>query len=409
MALVNCRLCNSQNLVSALDLGEQSYTGIFPSAYSQDVPLGKLDLGICLDCSLVQLMESFDGDVMYGVNYGYKSSLNESMSEHLRKISIFLRQEIVLMPEEIIVDIGSNDGTLLSFFGDINKIKRVGVDPTIVKFEKSYHKDIIKIPKFFDKEIFEIASPEKAKLITSISMMYDLENPIKFAEDIFYCLRDDGYWFFEQSYLGLMIDKLAYDTICHEHIEYYSAATIKIILDRTGFIVEKFALNSTNGGSIAILAKKKINTEQTHCKKFLKLVEKERKSKLNELQTLKVFADNVKQHKQSLFGILHELVSNGKRVMALGASTKGNVLLQYCGLDQSMILNVGEINNDKFGHFTPGTNIPIISEEEVFVNNPDILLILPWHFRETFIKKTEKFRQNGGKVLFPLPIIEFVD
>ena len=409
MTLSKCRLCKAIKVRSVLKLGMQAYTGIFPNSKNQNLPKGELDLGICMDCSLVQLTESFDSKIMYGLNYGYKSSLNESMAEHLKKISIFLRNEIELKSNDVMVDIGSNDGTFLSFFGDIGSLIRIGIDPTIVKFEDYYENDIVKIPDFFDKEIFEHISSEKAQLITSISMMYDLENPIKFAEDISQCLKDTGYWFFEQSYLGLMIEKLAYDTICHEHIEYYSATTIKIILDRTGFLVEKFALNNTNGGSIAILARKKVRTPQNHCVEFLNFVEKERKSKLNELQTLEEFAEKVTQHKQALFNFIQKQVTNGKKVMALGASTKGNVLLQYCGLDQSQILNVGEINNDKLGHFTPGTNIPIISEEEVFKYNPDILLILPWHFRETFIKKTVKFRQNGGKVLFPLPNIEFVD
>ena len=402
-----CRLCESTKMQSVLNLGAQVFTGIFPQSPSQKTPIGELHLISCSSCSLVQLNESFDGTLMYGDNYGYQSSLNESMKNHLERVSNYLKTKVPLKKDDVIVDIGSNDGTFLTFFSN-GDLVRVGVDPTISKFSHKYEKSILKVAEFFDQRALKNSGIEKVKLITSISMMYDLENPISFARDIYESLEEDGFWFFEQSYLGLMIEKLAYDTICHEHIEYYSAATISIILEKSGFVVEDVDLNDVNGGSIAVLARKKRGVSDRNCQNFQELVFKETSSGMNTVSFLRDFSTKVRSHRVDLTNEVNNLIKSGRKVMALGASTKGNVLLQYCDLDSSKISKIGEVNKDKFGHFTPGTNIPIVPEEEVFSSNPDVLLILPWHFRETFIEKTKDFRRAGGKVLFPLPQIELL-
>lgn len=404
--LLNCRLCKSPRIEQVLELGTQSFTGIFPRIGDENTPVGQLALVRCDECSLVQLADSFDKELLYGENYGYKSSLNNSMKIHLEKISKFLQSEISLPRGTTIVDIGSNDGTFLSFFP--NELCRVGVDPTINKFSNLYDEGTIKIAEFFSKDVLENAGVKKAKLITSISMMYDLEDPVEFARNINDQLEDDGYWFFEQSYLGLMLENLAYDTICHEHLEYYSAHTISMILERTGFVVVSYSLNSTNGGSIAILAAKKSKNRRQNSEEFIRLLESESSSGLNTRERIIDFGVKVLAHGKELRSTLQSFVSRKKRIFALGASTKGNVLLQYCDLDSKILSKIGEVNQDKLGCMTPGTNIPIVNEQEVFDSSPEVLLILPWHFRETFLEKTIHFRSKGGLVIFPLPKIDII-
>lgn len=405
--LLCCRLCKSSRIEKVLELGTQSFTGIFPRTGDESTPMGELSLARCDECSLVQLADSFDKELLYGENYGYKSSLNNSMKVHLEKISKFLQRKIKLPRGTTIVDIGSNDGTFLSFFS--NELCRIGIDPTINKFSDLYDVGIIKIADFFSRNVLESRKAKKAKLVTSISMMYDLEDPVEFAMSINDQLEDDGYWFFEQSYLGLMLENLAYDTICHEHLEYYSARTISLILELSGFVVVSHKLNSTNGGSIAILAAKKSENRSQNSEDFIRLLESESNSGLNTRERIMDFGLKVFAHGRELRANLESLIARNKRIFALGASTKGNVLLQYCRLDSNIVSRIGEVNQDKFGCMTPGTKIPIVSEQNVFDSSPEVLLILPWHFRETFLEKTKEFRRKGGLVIFPLPEIQIID
>ena len=404
---LKCRLCGSTQLLEMLSLGDQQLTGVFPKNTETQVLSGELSLQRCEECTLVQLGHSYDKNLMYGMNYGYQSSLNDSMKFHLKTIAEKIRDYLNFTDGDVIVDIGSNDGTFLSFFENLG-LKRVGIDPTISKFADSYHSDIIKVPEFFTKDSFNSVSDKSAKFISSISMMYDLDDPVNFALQVHGCLDDNGFWFFEQSYLGLMLEKLAYDTVCHEHLEYYSAYTIHNILNKTGFLVRSIELNSINGGSIAILASKKKNETDEHCEEFITLLNDELSQGLNTRDKLIAYSDNVKLHRDDLVKVVNKFLLQGKTISALGASTKGNVLLQYCGLDRTKISMIGDVNPDKFGCVTPGTHIPIVPESKVFDLKPDVILILPWHFEETFMNKTKSFVKNGGIVIFPLPTIKLL-
>jgi len=390
-----------------LSLGEQHLTGVFPKNSETKVLSGELTLQRCEECTLVQLGHSYDKNLMYGMNYGYQSSLNDSMKFHLKTIAETINHYVNLSDGDVIVDIGSNDGTFLSFFENLG-LRRVGIDPTISKFADSYHPDIIKVPEFFTKDSFNSVSDKPAKFISSIAMMYDLDDPVNFALQVYDCLDENGFWFFEQSYLGLMLEKLAYDTICHEHLEYYSAYTIHNILNKTGFLVRSIELNSINGGSIAILASKKKSESDEHCDEFIALLKDELNEGLNTSDKLIEYSNSVKLHRSDLIKVVNKFLSQGKTISALGASTKGNVLLQYCGLDFAKISMIGDVNKDKFGCITPGTFIPIVPESRVLDQNPDVILILPWHFKDTFLRKTASFVDRGGIVIFPLPTIQIL-
>ena len=358
---------------------------------------------LCPKCKLLQLENNFDSNEMYGDNYGYMSSLNKSMEFHLKVKSINLIKKYNLKPKNLILDIGSNDGTFLSFFN--KKFSLYGCDPTIKKFKNFYRKDINLVPYFFSKDHFK---NKKFNLITSIAMFYDLPDPVHFAKQIHEVLYDQGIWHIELSYMPLMIKNTSYDTICHEHLEYYSLYSLKYLFDLSGLKIINLSFNQINGGSIVLdIAKKK--SKYKECKYLIDwILERESINKYNELYKQKAFFKECKNHKHLLRKLLLKLKKENKTILGYGASTKGNVLLQYCNINSKIIKYIAEVNKFKFNKFTPGTNIKIISEREAKLKKPDYFLVLPWHFKDYIIKRESKYLRNGGKLIFPLPDIEIV-
>ena len=406
MNISNCRTCKSTDLIKAFDLGKQKLTGIFPKSKNEKVPSGSLAMTFCNNCKLLQLENSFNPDVMYGENYGYMSSLNKSMVNHLKKKANKLKKLLNLNNNCTVIDIGSNDGTFLNFFS--NKVKLIGVDPTIKKLRKYYRKDIECIPNYFSNGIFKNKALKKVKLISSISMFYDLEDPCSFAQDIFDILDKDGLWHLEQSYMPTMLKNNSYDTICHEHLEYYSLRSLKYIFDKIGFKIIDLEFNDINGGSFAITVAKK-NSRHKEIKKIVEwLLKKESIFEYNKINTFKKFFINIKKHKKIFKDLLLNLKDMKKKVIGYGASTKGNVILQYCNIDQRLVPFIADVNEFKHGRFTPGSNIKIISEIEAKKMNPDYFLVLPWHFKNFIINKEKEFINKNKKILFPLPDIEII-
>ena len=407
MKISKCRSCKSKEIKKAFDLGLQSLTGVFPEKKETVITKGRLSLVLCSNCSLLQLANSFDHNEMYGDNYGYMSSLNYSMINHLKNKTTNLKKYIDLNYNDIIIDIGSNDGTFLSFFS--KNFNLIGVDPTINKFSNKYRNDIKKIPEFFTYEVVKkYLNKKKAKLITSIAMFYDLENPLQFVKDIYESLDEKGIWHLAQSYMPSMIKNISYDTICHEHLEYYSLKSIKYLLDQVGFLIIDIELNSINGGSFSLTVAKKKSGLKANTKIIEWLLYKESIFKINNLETFKIFFTHVLKQKKLLKNLIYNLKDMKKKVLGYGASPKGNVILQFCKLDNKILPFIGEVNSYKYNKFTPGTNIKIISEKAIKKMNPDYFLVLPWHFRDFILKKEQKFIKKGGKFIFPLPDIEIV-
>ena len=403
MKIKNCRSCKSKFLIKIYTLGRQSLTGIFPSKKNAKISKGDLSMVICNKCKLLQLEHNFDANEMYGSNYGYMSSLNKSMISHLKLKALGLKKRYRLKSNMKILDIGSNDGTFLSFFN--NKYDLFGCDPTISKFSKYYRKDINQIPSFFSSKLFE---NKKFDLISSISMFYDLPDPLTFAKEIYSILNSNGVWHIELSYMPMMIKNRSYDTICHEHLEYYSLKSLKYLLDKANLKIINLSFNQINGGSIELdITKKKSKLKE--CKHLINWVlDSERLNKYNEIEKHKIFFKECQNHKTLLKKLLLTLKKQNKKILGYGASTKGNVLLQYCNIDSKILNYIAEVNKFKFNKFTPGSNIKIISEKEAKRRKPDYLLVLPWHFKDHIIKKEQNFLKNGGKMIFPLPDIEII-
>lgn len=403
-----CRICGNQHLEPVLDLGEQMLTGVFPKEKTAAVTSGPLRLVKCTGrddvCGLLQLAHSYSLDEMYGENYGYRSGLNASMVAHLHNKVNKIMSQVELQAGDLVVDIGSNDSTTLQAY-PASGLDLVGIDPTGVKFHEYYPAHIRLIPDFFSSTLLQELFPgQKAKVITSFSMFYDLENPMDFMRQVYEVLADDGLWVFEQSYMPTMLEQNSYDTVCHEHLEYYALHQVKWMADRIGFTIVDIEFNDVNGGSFSVSVMKR-GEGVSESSLVTEVLDKEHAAGLNGLEIYQDFADRVTRSRDNLIRFIEQAKSEGKCVGALGASTKGNVVLQYCGLTKQDITYVGEVNAEKFNCYTPGTWIQIIPEADLLKLKPDFLIVLPWHFRKFFLANE---RYEGCNLVFPLPLLEVV-
>lgn len=408
-----CLICGG-SLVPILHLGNQNLTGVFPRSKGQKITSGPLELVKCFNdkretsCGLVQLSHSYDLKEMYGHNYGYRSGLNQSMVNHLHNKVDMIQNLINLNRDDLIIDIGSNDGTLLQAYPKQGFVL-AGIDPTGEKFREYYPRHVQLISDFFSTEVVKrYFGTKKAKVVTSISMFYDLESPIDFMKQVHDVLADDGIWVFEQSYMPTMLAMNAYDTICHEHLEYYCLKQIKWMTDRLGFKIVDVEFNNVNGGSFSVIAAKSNSSYTENTSLVRKILFEEENKGFDSLNPFEDFRQKVYSHREELIQFVQRAKFENKKVLGYGASTKGNVILQFCNFTENDIPFIAEVNSDKFGCYTPGTFIPIISEEEARLMRPDYFLVLPWHFKEGIIKREKKFLSEGGRLVMPLPEIEII-
>jgi hypothetical protein len=410
----HCRCCGNPNLVQLLDLGEQYLTGVFPSLTSLQAGRGPVQLVKCMGddprkfCGLVQMRHSFAAEAMYGVTYGYRSGLNGSMVAHLHRKADVLQALVPLAAGDLVLDIGSNDGTTLGRY-PVGGPTLVGIDPSARKFAKYYRPDIELIVDFFSADVFrKFFGDRKAKIVTSIAMFYDLERPQAFVDDVAGILADDGVWHLEQSYLPSMLRTNSYDTACHEHLEYYALRQIDWLMRRAGLRIIDVELNGTNGGSFAVTVAKAKAADAANSAVVDRMLMEEAALGLDTLKPFEDFRQRVLRSRESLLAFFAQAKHENKKVIGYGASTKGNVLLQFCGITPDMMPCIAEVNEDKFGCFTPGTLIPIVPEQQARDMEPDYFLVLPWHFRDAIIAREADFRARGGKLVFPLPTLDIV-
>ena len=405
--ITKCRVSHSTNLISVLSLGDQALKGVFPPNLEQHVTVGPLEIVWCPESGLLQLAHVYEPSEMYGDNYGYRSGLNQSMVSHLTQKIHKLEKSYAVSSGDVVLDIGSNDATSLKAYLTPS-VTRIGIDPTGEKFRKYYPDDIKLVPDFFSSVGFNKYGVKRAKVITSIAMFYDLEDPIWFAQEIKKCLAEDGVWHFEQSYMPSMLRLISYDTICHEHVDYYSLTVVQKILRAADLEILDVQMNAINGGSFAVTASHTGSQQKRNDSIINWLLEQEERMGLNTPRPYRDFEERVFRHREDLQRLLRALKDDGKRVIGYGASTKGNVLLQFCGIGPDLLEAVAEVNPDKFGCYTPGSHIPIISEQDARAMNPDYYLVLPWHFKEGILKREESYLAGGGKMIFPFPEIEIL-
>jgi hypothetical protein len=401
-----CRVCGSTNLILVLSLGDQALTGIFPASRETAVTVGPLELVWCPDSGLLQLAHTYEASEMYGENYGYRSGLNQSMVRQLTQKVAHLEKLAGLAAGDVVLDIGSNDATSLKAY-QTPSLTRVGIDPTGEKFRRYYPDEILLAPDFFFSKVFESLSKKRAKIVTSIAMFYDLDDPVWFVREIAKVLAPEGVWHFEQSYMPSMLRLTSYDTICHEHVEYYSLSVIGYILEAAGLQILDVQMNAVNGGSFAVTAGHRSSPHKKNAAVIEWLLAQEERMGLRTPRPYREFEDRVFRHRDDL-RLLRALKDDNKRILGYGASTKGNVVLQFCGIGPDLVDTIAEVNADKFGCFTPGTHIPIVSEAEARAMNPDYFLVLPWHFKDSILQREQPYLASGGKMIFPFPEIEII-
>lgn len=405
MECVKCRICNSEILTDVINLGEQYNTSRFPKYRDFSMSKTKIILCICESCYLLQLRYSENQSELYEHEYGYRSGISNTMKQHLKEYNDEILLKVELNNGDTIVDIGSNDSTMLQYYS--TRYRRIGVDPTGKQFKEYYVNGVELLPTYFTRENFVNKYGNiKCKIVSSISMFYDLPDPVQFAKDIYSILDEDGIWTCEQSYLLSMIQKNSIDTICHEHLEYYSLYQIKMIADLANLKIIDIKFNECNGGSFRIYFAKKLSDKYVESKLLIdSILENEERHKLRSKDTYIKFMENCDNEIAKLKNFIDIVNKNEKNVYIYGASTKGNCLLQYANITEKDIKYAVERNLNKVGKMT-STGIPIISEEDMRKAPPEFLLVLPWHFRDEIIKRESTFLNNGGQFIFPLPNFE---
>jgi len=403
-----CRVSGSDHFIPVLNLGHQVLTGVFPKSAEQQVTRGPLELVWCPDSGLLQLKHTYNPSEMYGDNYGYRSGLNQSMVDHLTSKVAYLERLNPLRPGDVVLDIGSNDGTTLKAYAAAG-IQRIGIDPTGAKFKEYYSPETRLVPDFFSAKAYRSVESRPARIVTSIAMLYDLDSPSEFARQVAEVLAHDGVWHFEQSYMPSMLRMNSYDTICHEHLEYYSLRVIEKILEAAELQVVDVVTNAINGGSFAVTATHRANKSVKPNRAVIDwLLEQEDRMGLGTPKPYREFEERVFRHREDLVRLIRSLNADGKKVLGYGASTKGNVALQFCGVTTRELAAIAEGNPEKFGRVTPGTHIPIVSEAEAKAMDPDYFLVLPWHFKENILQREQEYIARGGKFIFPFPEIEII-
>ena len=400
-----CRSCKSKKLIDVLSLGNQCLSDFLID--NKESPKYPLSLVLCEGCNLLQLKHTVPESALYTERYGYKSGINKTMRNELKEIAEKSLKKIKdqKVKEIIIVDIGANDGTLVSFYP--KNTFRVALEP-IKKFaiECKTHADIV-INDFFNYQSYvQKLKAKKAHIITAISCFYDIDNPNQFLSGIKKILHKDGVFVIQQNYLVSMLEQNAFDNIVHEHLGYYSLLTLENLLKRHNLEIFDVELSPINGGSFRTYIgnrnskpiEKSVNQLRIH----------EEKLNLNKTRIYRNFADRVDKNRDKLHKFMVNLVKKNKKVYAYGASTRGNTLLQFYNLDHKLIKAAVERNPEKWGKTISSVGIPIISEERARLEKPDYMLVLPWFFKEEFLIREKAYLKGGGHFIFPLPTLEVI-
>ena len=407
MKIKECRLCKNKKLTFLFSLGNLSFTGKFAKNFKTIIPKKKVTLLICNNCKLVQLDQNFNPKYLYGKDYGYRTGINFTMTNHVKNIVNEAQKLSKIRKNEYVLDIASNDGTLLNFYN--KNLIRVGIDPIISKFFSYYNNIDYKVNDFFSFEALQKKKiNKKYKIITALSVFYDLKKPHEFIRDIKKILHKDGVFILEHADLLSIIKQNLFDTICHEHLEYYSSKIIINIMKKHHLRVFDLKLNNINGGSIRYFISHEFSKFKSKNIIINKILREEKKFRLENSSTFKIFFNKINRQKIKLSLVIKKLKKNNKVIHGYGASTKGNVLLQYFNISKNQIDFIADRNPKKFGFFTPGTKIKIISENKSRYLNPDYYLVLPWHFKKEIIKREKAIIKKGTKFIFPLPNLKIV-
>jgi len=388
-----CRLCGSSSLREVLSLGDQYINDFVPPERIGKGLTAPLDLVMCDSCALLQLRHTAPQELLYTRYYWYRSGVTDTMRNALRNITESVEQVVSLKPGDVVLDIGANDGTMLASYS-IPGLRRVGCEPADNLIDMLRVNTEYVMHDFWNFERYMALASQwgfgKARVITAIGMFYDLEDPNKFIADACKALTDDGVFVAQLMCLMPMLQKNDLGNICHEHLEYYSLQTLKYLFEKNGLEMFRIEENDVNGGSYRIFARHYKGTGMPISEDIT-------------LADILAFGQRVQESRDLCVAFIKQEVAKGKKVYVYGASTKGNVILQYYGLDNKLITAAAERSPEKWGKYTIGSWIPIVSEEEARKAQPDYFLVLPWAFFNEFYEREKEWRARGGKFIVPLP------
>ena len=405
MILKKCRICKKSKLKKLFSLGNLCFTGKFPS---ENIKIKKkpITLVICKNCELVQLGHNFDLEYLYGPDYGYRTGINKTMLNHVSRVVNYLSKKTKLKKNDFVLDIASNDGSLLNFYKQT--IKTFGIDPILEKYTDEYKNINYKLADFFSARKIKNVTKKKFKIITALSVFYDAADPNKFIKDVKKLLSQDGVFLLEFADLASIIQNKMFDTICHEHLEYYSTKVIINLCKKNNLKIFDIKKNDINGASKQYYICHKNTNYKINKKKIDNIFKEEKILKLSEEKTFKNFINSINKSKNRLYKFLKQKTKLGKKVHGYGASTKGNVLLQYYNISNKMVKFIAERNSKKYNLYTPGSKIKIISEALSRFYRPDYYLVLPWHFKKEILLREKEIRRKGTKFIFPLPSLKII-
>lgn len=404
-----CKNCNHKRFNHLFTLGDLEFSGKFPKNEFDKIPSSFVTLVKCKKCNLVQLDRKFNPKYLYNLDYGYRSGINKTMISHLTNVTKKITSIVNLKKNDYVLDIASNDGTLLNSYEN-KRIVKVGIDPIIKKFSKYYKNIDYKFNTFFSKKTIMKKIPKvRFKIVTACAVFYDIEKPNDFLKDISEIIdKDDGIFYLEfQDLLSIIKNKL-FDTICHEHLEYYSLEVVLSMLKKNNLRLIDLFRNKINGGSLSLMICHSKAKYSTNIKKINDFIKLEKKFNLKKNYTYKKFYLDILKIKFKLNKTIHKILLNKKIIHGYGASTKGNILLQFFKIDNNHIPYIADRNPLKVNLYTPGTKIKIISERISRLKKPDYYLVLPWHFKKEILEREKVIRKKGTKFIFPLPRLEIL-
>lgn len=405
--ITKCRLCGSPNLEEVFSLGKQVVKD-FVNSPNDSSKKGPLILVLCQECGFLQLRHTFSKDYLY-THYWYRSSTSPTMERELSNIVKSAVERVNLNSGDYVIDIGSNDGTLLRQYSD-NLLNKIGYEPSNL-WQYGLSSGATIINDYFNAESFVYKFPgNKAKIITSIAMFYDLDDPNKFTADIKSILHPQGVWIVQMNYLGLMLKNVGYDNICHEHLGYYGLNTMEYLLARHNLQVFDIELNNVNGGSFRLYIKhKEDNSKTINIAAIKKIRDAESKMSVSKKSAYIEFKEEIERQRKELNRLISDILKYGKKIIIYGASTRGLVILEYCGIDSNKIQYATDKNSDKWGKYLSGTGIRVIPLEDYRNLHPDYLLVLPYQYANEIANQERKFLEEGGKLIIPLPLPRVLD
>ena len=403
-----CRICGSNSLTVCMRFGKQFLAGSFVST-NEGHPLAEvkvpLSLVLCRSCGMLQLKETVDRTTLVH-EYFYRSATNPMMRSALKDVRNDVTSRVDLKRNDVVLDIGANDGTLLSLYPDT--YRRIGVEPAENISWNHLNRSIAIINGFFTEDnLRPVVRDNKCKIITSIAMMDIVPDLNAFTKDVKSLLADDGVWCIQLNYLPSLLETMSFYDVCHEHLYYFSLATLNNLLLRNGLSIFDVSTNDVNGGSLRVFAThseypREITTA------FHEQMRTEESLGLLSIKTYKDFYKRILKLKKTTNAFIQAENSNGNMVIGLGASTKGNVLLQFFGIDSRTLPYISERDPEKVTLRTLGTDIELVSETQARKMKPSAMLVLMWFFKEELIKRERRYLAGGGKLLFPMPYCHVV-